>query len=255
MKKSILFLFAVMIITAKVTAQETMYVATKQGLNVYEAPLFNSKILGKVAYGQKVIAIDWGEEEYYGKYNNSIMQTTIQEGLDGRWQVIKYKNKKAYIINTYLLPTAPPQKGITTIEGYFKQLSTIAGIAKTNKPFAGYTEKRVKTLYNNGMEAYIIEDGYHETYTLPDFSVQQAFLLVRLLKFKSIEAKDSLPTPPPGKEEITLNSTNGERSYEVIRYYGIKNISISKIDTYRIEIFESKGGQAIIYFYIDEPGC
>ncbi len=170
MKKNILLLVVVTMFVTSINAQlpETMYVASKQGLSVYEKPFSTAKIVGKVAYGQKIIAIDWDGEEYK-KYGDSIKQTITEEGLDGYWLMIKYNNKKAYIINTFLLPVAPPKKGVTTMEQYFKQLSPIAGIAQV-KRYVDRTDKYSKTLFKNGMEVYITD--WSEVYTLHNFSVQ-----------------------------------------------------------------------------------
>jgi uncharacterized protein YgiM (DUF1202 family) len=57
MRKIISFLFAIIIFATNAFAQTagTMYVAAKQGLNVYEKPFSDSKVLGKISYGKRVM--------------------------------------------------------------------------------------------------------------------------------------------------------------------------------------------------------
>lgn len=229
---------------------EIMYVANKKGIPVYEKPFPDAKIITKADYGQTVVVYDWSEE-----YKLDMNPTINTEGLEGCWQKIKYKNKQGYIMNTYLLPLPPPKKGTSAIKEYFKQLSPIAGMAEMKKYSYG-EEKGLKTLYKNGMESYTTD--YSEAYTLPHFSVQQAFLLLRLLKYKSmVKENDSLPTVESKREDgsTAWEKFIDDRSLEVEKDYGIQKIYI-RYDLYQIEIYQSKeADQVIILWYEDEPGC
>ncbi len=204
MKKAAYLFLLVIFIKTNVVAQ-TMYAALKQGLTVYSKPSEKSKVIGKMVYGEKVIlAESTGEEE----------PVSINiDGFTGYWQKIKFNNKTGYVIDSYLLPVVPPQKGITTLKDYFNKISTISGKSYVKKPGepslnGGGGTTLSKSLYKNGMEVHEFV-GYEynsETYILPEFSVQQAFLLVRLLQTEPelIGERDPFPT-----ESITTKLEDG----------------------------------------------
>jgi hypothetical protein len=175
----------------------------------------------------------------------------------------KFKNKVGYIINSYLLPATPPQKGVTTLDGYFKQISAVAGIGKVNIRCNDKGDKNVKTLYKNGMESHIIQEcteDKSEIYLLPEFTIQETFLVLRLLKYKSsLLPTDSLPTMPVEKDSNELGvyeASFEERTLKVER---------SKDDNYvfgitiygglgKIEIYQSKETyQTVVYWHVEEP--
>ena len=82
----------------------------------------------------------------------------------------------------------PPKAGAKTLPDYFSQVSTKAGspllIKKSEVALNEMGESTItKQLYKNGME-WQEEKGYENgsnLYLLPDFTIEQCFLLVRLL--------------------------------------------------------------------------
>lgn len=198
MKKLLLF-FVVVLLTTNVLAQ-TMYVAAKDGLSLREKPDINAKVLAKIPYGQKVspIILTPGDPE-----TEQPAPTVVTEGFTSNWQKVKYNNKTGYVPDTYLFLVPPPKKGIKSLENYFKQLSTLAGrsyVKNEGDPglFGAGGEEFTKMLYKNGMEVhkYLAYEYDSQAYLLPGFSIQRAFLLMRLLQEipEFIANEDPFPT-------------------------------------------------------------
>lgn len=204
------------VVSLNVIAQEmggTMYVAAKTGLSIREKPDAGAKVLDKIPYGTKITVLELGEER----------KGITTEGMLGYWQKVKYNNKTGYIIDSYLFPWAPPK--LTTIKesdnyrmkNYLAQVSVPFGVRLTvksgkmnNLDEAGW--QVTKQLYKNGAERHE-QVGYEygsDVYFLPGFSLQQGFLLLRLIpEFKAmIGDKDEFP-----KESKKFKK--GEIEYEI----------------------------------------
>jgi uncharacterized protein YgiM (DUF1202 family) len=205
MKK--LFLFCLLFVAIKLLAQEnTMYVAAKTGLNIREKPDVNAKVLDKIPYAAKIVLQEPGEEA----------KRIITEGFTGYWQKVTYNNKTGYIIDSYLLPIAPPESGTKTMKDYMAQVSALFGdkLVITKGVMENVEEggsQLTKQLYKNGAEwhEYLGYEYNSMTYFMPGLTMQQAFLLVRLIPefVEYIGEKD---------EYITTNkkTKKKERDYE-----------------------------------------
>jgi uncharacterized protein YgiM (DUF1202 family) len=190
------FLLPLLIICLSVAAQQSgsMYVAAKTGLSIREKPDAAAKVLDKIPYGTKVTLIK-GDEEL-----NSI--TT--EGIFGYWQKVKYNNKTGYILDSYLFPWPPPKLAtVKEMKNYFAQVTLPFGaklvIKKGSMNNIEESGSEIsKQLYKNGAEwhHFIGYEAGSDAYFLPDFSMEQGFLLVRLIpEFKDVFGeKDEFPT-------------------------------------------------------------
>jgi Bacterial SH3 domain len=204
MKK--LFVGAVVFYSMHVAAQETeLYVAAKTGLNIREKPDVNAKVLDKIPYATKITLKDTGEE---AKKINT-------EGLTGYWKKVTYNNKTGYIIDSYLFPFAPPKATVKTMKEYLDQLSAPFGaklVVKSGDEETG--SETHKQLYKNGGEWHEFH-GYEygsATYFIPGFTVQQGFLLVRMIaEFnEAIGEKDEFPV-----KDKTYKKENREYSIKI----------------------------------------
>jgi len=187
MKK--LFVGAVVFYSMGLTAQEsTMYVAAKAGLSIRETPDINARVLDKIPYAAKIELKESGEERK--KINT--------EGLTGYWKKVTYNNKTGYIVDAYLFPFAPPKAGIKTMKEYLAQLAAPFGSKLVVK--TGTEEMEMEThkqLYKNGGEwhEFLGYEYSSNTYFIPGFTVQQGFLLVRMIAefSEAIGEKDEFP--------------------------------------------------------------
>lgn len=191
---------------AQSTALTTLYVAAKSGLSMRDKPDAKATVIGKIPYGTKVSV----------NYPGEIVNITT-EGLVGAWATVTYGGKTGYIVNSYLIPYAPPKAGVETMKQYLAQLSTPFGsklVVKNgtmNNIEEGGWELR-KQLYKNGTEWHEFA-GYEygsNTYFLPLFSIEQAFVLLRLIpEFKEV-FDDKAEFPSKSK-----TVKKGEVEYEI----------------------------------------
>jgi Bacterial SH3 domain len=250
MKKILLLamLFATLTISAQQTG--TAYVAAKSGLSIREKPEAGSKVLDKIPYGTKIIMLDLGEER----------KSITTEGIKGYWGKVKYNNKTGYIVDSYLFPWPPPKLAVVKdMKGYIAQVTTPFGGKLITKSGSmsnieeGGWEIR-KQLYKNGAE-WQQHLGYEygsDVFFLPGFSIQQGFLLLRLIpEFKEVFGeKDEFPTE-------NKKFKKGEIEYEITvtkQTFGDDFVWIDKIKleysdgaTYEFEMFMLDNQLVIFY--------
>jgi Bacterial SH3 domain len=230
-------------------SQFTYYAAAKAGLSMREQPNTSAKILEKIAYGEKLVTVADNEQPV----------AIATEGFAGYWWKVKYNNKTGYIVNSYVLPVPPPKATTKTIPDYFAQVSTKAGsplvIKNSDAAINEMGEATLtKQLYKNGMEWH--KAAGHEyasdLYLLPDLTIEQCFLLVRLLgQYPDLIAEKD---PFPVKNSTTKNDI-GEKAIEIEREkYDGKPGPVKKI---KIEVAQGAitefeiflvGTQAVIFW-------
>ena len=175
----LLFLLAALTFSITIIAQENdFYVAAKTGLNVREKPEITAKVLDKIPYAGRISLDEAGGQ-------NKRINT---EGFTGYWKKTTYNNKTGYIIDTYLLPYPPPKTGTATMKEYLSQISVAFGDSlivknETMKNAEDGGSQLIKQLYKNGSEwqEFLGYEYNSMTYFIPGFTMQQAFLLVRLI--------------------------------------------------------------------------
>ncbi len=228
MKK--LILLPVLFITVGIGAQQwgTLYVAAKSGLSIREKPDAAAKVLDKIPYGTKISLIR-GEEE---------LKSMISEGMQGFWQKVKYNNKTGYILDSYLLPWPPPKLAtVKDMKSYFAQVTVPFGAklvvkkGNMNNIEEGGWEIN-KQLYKNGAELhefFAYESGSN-AYFLPDFTIEQGFLLVRLIpEFKEVFGeKEEFPTESKTykKGDVEYTVTVNKQVWEGQTYPYVEKIHV-----------------------------
>lgn len=210
MKKIILSL-AVLFFNSSLFSQYTYYAAAKAGLSMREQPNTSAKVLEKIAYGEKLLTVA----------DNNPQLAISTEGFSGYWWKVTYNNKTGYVVSSYVLPMAPPKATTKTLADYFAQVSTKAGsplvIKKSDAALNEMGESSLtKQLYKNGMEWHKSQ-GYEfgsDLYMLPDFTIEQCFLLVRLIGQYNdlISDKDVFPS-----KNATIKIDGGEKITEIER--------------------------------------
>ncbi len=226
-------------------AQPLMYyAASKTGLSLREQSSFTSKVLQKIDYGQKVEIIK----------DTATPVKISTEGFNGVWQKIKYNNSVGYVVSSYLFVAPPPKPNIKTLKDYLAQLSTVAGPTlvvvsgnKQNRIDNNYYELK-KQLYKNGAEWHHVNwyESNSETYFIPNFSIEQAFLLVRLIgQFETeVGSKDEFPNK---NTSIKLQYSNKKITVEKDKWDDGTEGPISKI----IIETEEGGSSSLEIFLLD----
>jgi uncharacterized protein YgiM (DUF1202 family) len=178
--KQIMVLLLCLTLHGGLAAQNTLwYAAAKAGLSLRDKPDAKAKVLEKIPYGEKITLS-------YGNADSIINITT--EGISGTWAKTTYKGKTGYVVSSYLFPAPPPKPTVKTLKDYLKQLAPAVGPAVTKSQpermgdFA-YNTSLTKQLYKNGAElhSFLAYEYGSDTYFLPDFTIEQGFLLLRLL--------------------------------------------------------------------------
>ncbi len=239
-------MLAMLVVSLGVAAQSSdvvMYVAAKTGLSIREKPDAGAKVLDKIPYGTKITLID----------EDGDWKDIVTEGLTGYWRKVKHNNKTGYIVDSYLFPWPPPK--LATVKDMKQYLMQVAGLFGQKLVTRSGTTKQLtesgwelsKQLYKNGAEhqLFLAYEYGCDTYFLPSFSLQQGFLLCRLIpEFKEIFGeKEEFPTASKkfnkgGLEyEIELRKTVDEPEYS--GPYTIEKIRIGYADgaSYQFEMF------------------
>ncbi len=252
--KSILLLALIAIsITLHAEPDGTYFVAARTGLSLREKQDVAAKVLDKIPYGTKITTIpedgDW--------------KTIITEGLTGYWKKVKYNNKTGYIVDSYLLPWPPPKLAtVKTFQQYLAQVAAPFGQKLVTKSgtMQEITEdgwQLSKQLYKNGGEwhQFYAYEYNCDTYFLPGFSLQQGFLLCRLLpEFKEVFGeKDEFPTANKKyKKEEREYELKLLKTTEEVEYSGpftIEKIKMMYEDgaSYNFEMYMQDNQLVILY--------
>ncbi|MFZ9386408.1 MAG: SH3 domain-containing protein [Chitinophagaceae bacterium] len=248
MKK--IFLLAAILVSAAALAQwpGDFYVASKGGLSLREKQDAGSRLLTTIPYGAKIKL----------SYPDESVPVTL-EGMTGSWAKTTYGGKTGYVVNLYLLPWAVPVAATKTLKQYLARVSPAAGAAvnvKNGNPDlfeAGVTSMK-KQIFRNGAEYH--EEQFYESnndsYFLPGFSMEQGFLLMRLIP----EFSPVFDTKAPFPLESKKYQRNGKEYSLVVEketlsetYTIITRIKVEYEDGvfYTFEMF-LLGGQLVISF-------
>lgn len=208
MRNLFLVLLLCIVVSAEAQLTQTMYVAAKTGLSLREKPDVNAKLIEKIPYGAKVSYVN-ADDEWI---------EISTEGMNGYWRKVKYNNKTGFVVDAYLFSVPPPKLAtVKELKQYLTQLSAPFGAKLIIKSGSSseITEggwELHKQLYKNGAEwheGFGYEYG-SDTYFLPQFSLQQGFLLLRLIpEFSQVfEEKDEFP-----RESKKI--TKGDKEYDI----------------------------------------
>ncbi len=192
-------------------SQYTYYAAARSGLSMREQPGTAATVLEKIPYGEKLVTVT-------GDANQPAIST---EGFSGFWWKVNYNGKTGYIVSSYVLPLPAPRAGTKTLADYFAQVSAKNGnpleIKKSDLALNEMGESTLtKQLYKNGMEWHKSQ-GYEfgsDVYFLPDFTIEQCFLLLRLVgQYPDLVAeKDAFPL-----KNVVIKKDTGDKTIEVER--------------------------------------
>jgi hypothetical protein len=189
----ILFLITLLAGTIVHSQTGTYFVAAKTGLSIRDKPDANAKVIDKIPYGTKIVTL--ADESDPNPINT--------EGITGFWRKVKYNNKTGYIVGSYLFSYPPPKAAVKDMNAYLAQITIPFGAKLVTKSGTMHNIEEGgweidKQLYKNGAEWHQFL-GYEygsNTWFLPDFDMQQGFLLLRMIpEFKDVFGeKDVFPT-------------------------------------------------------------
>ncbi len=210
--KLLLLTFSFFVFSQAMAQTNMQYAAAKAGLSLRQLPAATAPVLQKIAYGQKLQLLT----------DTAAGIKIITEGFEGYWQKVKYNNEEGYVVSSYLLPAAPPKLTVKNIKDYLAQISTAAGpavtVTKGNRETMEDNFSEIKKqLYKNGAEYHQTQwyESNAATFFLPGFSIEQAFLLVRLIGCYENEVGNKQEFPV---KNSTVKLPNGTKTITVERY-------------------------------------
>jgi len=213
MKYTLILLFVLSLHFSTFSQSKIVYNAFKVGLSMRESPSAQSKTIVKIPYGEKLTLID--------VYADTV--AVVNEGMDGYWNIVEYQGKKGYVVGIYLLEMPPPKANVKSMKEYFAQLSAAAGAAVTTTKYKqgdeGYSQFK-KQLYKNGCEYH--EATFYEsnssTYFLPNITLQQGFILVRLIsEFKDAFSSSDIFPRENKIVKVNIQGYESDREIKVVQ--------------------------------------
>ena len=195
-------LFTAIMLLAAVSsalAQETLYAASKSGLNFREQANASAPVITKIPYGAKVSLV-----------NENYTDELVTEGMKTHWTRISYEGRTGYAADVYLLPFMPPSSKFSSADmgNYLASLSKLQGSSRKVLSFSQEGEPTVnRQLYENGMAQRSFQgyEEWSETIWIPGISLEQGFVLARLLcalpeLLSTSDVFPSKPNTPAGNE-------------------------------------------------------
>lgn len=189
-------------------AQSDLYSAARAGLNLREAPEQSSKVLDKVPFGEKMKVV-----------TDTLFGVAYTEGMQCYWQKVHYMGKTGYVANAYALPIKPPAAAPDDLLIYLETVATKVGENQYEVRYMEELGVRVeKKLFKSGLSYRIIKgyEYFKETIWLPGFSMEQAFVLARLISPISglLNQEDAFPGESKKSEEMDSKSIEVKYAYK-----------------------------------------
>lgn len=167
---------------------DKLFIWAVSGLNLREASDPQSKVLTKIPFAGKVICQSEKSWNSYLDNPQTIKHHTATFGgnpveikLKGEWVKVKFGDYEGYVFDTYLSRFQPPmasdeQQGL--IEYLTAACDSVIYLEKRTRESG-----RDKILFSNGI---YMTHNYHSSGSwfqmiLPDFSIEEAFLIIRYL--------------------------------------------------------------------------
>lgn len=226
---AMLLLLPLFTMAQPLTQTKTYYVLHKAGLSIREKPDVKAKVLDRIPYGTKI--------NLTSNSDTPDTVTVTTDGMTGYFRKATYNGKTGYLIDCYLADQPAPKATVKNLKEYLAQLSPKFGAelvvksgGMTHISEGGYEQK--KQLYKNGGEyqSFSSWEYFSETCVIPGLTVQQAYLLLRLMPdFKKVVTeKEEFPTASKTwtKDGIDFDVKVQKMPQITLTAYGIEKIRI-----------------------------
>lgn len=168
---------------------ETLFIAAKSGLNIREKPSTDAEVVTLVPYGTGVQVVK----------DDAAPVPMTAEGLKGKWVKVQYDEKTGYAFDGFMISHPVPKDG-ESLKDYTHRVYGPVQNHKVINPKQAVIDGKAKEFredYTLKNGAYHIEAGYWagtmDTYTLPNTTVQEAFLMAKLVGISFVK-EISFPT-------------------------------------------------------------
>ena len=206
-------------------ANEALNVLTISGIKLREKP--GGTVLQSLPYGAKVVTLE-------AKNNNF---PTHVEGISGSWVKVKFNDKIGYVFDGFLSRLPAPSLTDANLRAYakreFKTLSDDLPLSFMEDSDLGATGSNVMFFeWNNQRLAYsnyFYYEGGSESICIPGISIEEGYLLMRILERDAYEYALKEPNHPEGYDMrqlteflyngVSIKSNDDGTTSEVYNYY------------------------------------
>lgn len=175
---------------------DKLFVWAESGLNLRKSTDSKSKVLTKIPFAEDVICLgrkSWLEYANYSKKLKDKAKTTdgktIEIEFKGTWVKVKFGKYEGFVFDSYLSRFEPISNdgNLVSLFDFFKQSSDSLIYLEKKDPTLDYG--RNKIAFSNGifMTQNYRSGGSWFQMNLPDFSIEEAFLILRHLNKYAIE--------------------------------------------------------------------
>jgi hypothetical protein len=167
-----------------------VFIYASSGLNMRKTPSLEGEKLTKVPYGAAVEVLE----------DSNPPVTMTYEGLKGKWIYVKFGADKGYVFEGFMGRLPVPQPGVTFFDYFRKNFAPLKKIVtneyrnEDNGDEVFYTLD-VDFFYDMGIiiKKYEYSEGGDETVTIPDMTIQEAFVFLKLFNIPTLKGI-SFPT-------------------------------------------------------------
>jgi len=173
-----------------------LFIWAESGLNLRESADFKSNVLIKIPFAKEVICL--GYKSWYEYLNDShklkdktklTNGKTIEIELKGNWVKVKFESYEGFVFDVYLsrFKPFPKKEDFLSLFDFFKE--GCDSLIYLEKKGPSLEDGRDKIVFSNGI---FMTKNYHSgsfefQMNLPDFSIEEAFLIIRYLHKDAIE--------------------------------------------------------------------
>lgn len=158
-------------------ANESLNVLTLSGIKLRERP--GGTVLQSIPYASKLVTLE---------AKSNTFPATV-EGIKGSWVKVNFNDKIGYVFDGFLSRLPPPSLTDANLRAYvkreFKVLSDDLPLSYLENSDLGATGNSVLFLEWNGMkcayENHFYYEGGGENLAIPGVSLEEAYLLVRIM--------------------------------------------------------------------------
>ena len=157
-------------------ANEELTVFTISGINLREQP--NGNVITHIPYGAAVLTLE----------AKSPLITASFEGIPGAWTKVQFDNKIGYVFDGYLSHLPAPGLDEANLEMYARKhfaFQTDSILISLFENSDGNSEDYIQVFQSKwgpiGFESSVYYEGGSESLSIPNMSLEEGYLLVRIL--------------------------------------------------------------------------
>jgi hypothetical protein len=202
---------------------DQLYVWAESGLNLREKPNSSSEVIAKIDFGNMIICKGKKSEDQYFNHSEIIIDQIkgsetkeFSIKMKGNWVKVSFENLEGFVFDAYLSKSKPIKLKENNEVGFLDYFNLESeSLNYVEKKDSLSESGREKIAFSNGKYLMIYYDpgGIGFKLIVPDFSIEEAILLIRYLD------KDYTEIAQTDKGEINIEQQMG--GYQIKFYENI----------------------------------